>query len=101
MPLSSTRLQTTFYEAFLALPATHPSTGAVITAGELMLPEQKEKLNAYAQAIAEAIINEIKDNAVSKIELLTHVHTAVTTGAGISGPPDITLGSHIESGIVE
>lgn len=101
MALSNTRLRDALYDAFLSLPARHPSTNEEVTFGDLMSDEQKNQMRNHVNIIAVEIVKEIKDNAVSKIALSTHTHLGVVPGGGISGAPVVDGVTNVETGVVE
>lgn len=86
MALSAETLTTALMEALLNLPVD-PTNTEGDKWFNVMSQAQQDKMEANISAQMTEIINHITENAVVTVAMVTHTHSGVTTGAGVSGPP--------------
>ncbi|MFA5395646.1 MAG: hypothetical protein WC346_06440 [Methanogenium sp.] len=101
MSLSSSRLKSALKNTLLQLPVIHPTSKETVTANDIMTDDMKTKLENYVGVLADEIINEIVTNGSIKVALSKHTHIGVTTGVGISGPPQVDGITNVEIGTIE
>ena len=85
MALNPSSLTEAIKAGLLSLPVVGDSESR--TYGDVMTDDQKDAMEANIGVHAEDILNHIINNAVVKVAMVTHSHSGVTTGGGVSGPP--------------
>jgi len=83
MALDASSLTAAIKAGLLALPA---GTGS-LTYDDVMTDDQKDVMEANISVQASKVVDHIVDNAVATVAMVSHTHTGVMTGGGISGPP--------------
>jgi len=87
MALDAALLTEAIKAGILSIPVLNDPEGRTYGSDGIMTDDQKDTMEANISVYAEQIIDHIKANAVVTVSMVTHTHSGVTTGPGISGPP--------------